>query len=263
MINRVLHEFSNLMDIQMIKEIEMYGPIKDFFRSLGYEVKAEIHNCDVVAHKSQETPIIIELKTQLSLDLIIQGVQRLSISDRVYIAVATHEKKSNNSLWNRKQKHVINLCRRLGLGLLDVNIRSERVAVLADPGPYFPKKENRHTKKLLLEFSNRLGDPNQAGSSRTKIITAYRQDSILCAIVLAELGEASIRKILNSTGVEKTASILQNNFYGWFKRTKRGVYTLTPAGRKGLKSFKNTVNTVKYLVKDQTIYKNTRNQQQP
>ena len=51
----------------MIRETEMYVPIKNFFNSLGFKVKAEIRNCDVVAYKADEPLIIIELKTQFSL----------------------------------------------------------------------------------------------------------------------------------------------------------------------------------------------------
>ena len=30
------------------------------------------------------------------------------------------------------------------------------------------------------------------------------------------------------------ASILRDDFYGWFERVARGVYALTPKGRRGL-----------------------------
>jgi hypothetical protein len=33
------------------------------------------------------------------------------------------------------------------------------------------------------------------------------------------------------------ASILRDDFYGWFERVERGVYALTPKGRRGLQSY--------------------------
>ena len=81
----------------MSKETKLYLPIKDFFTAFGYEVKSEINNCDVVAYREGENPIIIELKTKLSLDLIFQATRRLEITDRVYIAISDDIKSSRSS----------------------------------------------------------------------------------------------------------------------------------------------------------------------
>jgi hypothetical protein len=35
----------------------------------------------------------------------------------------------------------------------------------------------------------------------------------------------------------KTTTILQANYYGWFKRVRRGVYTLTKKGEQDLEKF--------------------------
>ena len=239
----------------MIRETEMYVPIKNFFNSLGFKVKAEIRNCDVIAYKTDEPPIIIELKTHFSLNLILQGIQRLSISDRVYISVANNGSSSKKSIWFKKRKEIIDLCQRVGLGILNVNVKNGKVEVLTDPILYKPKKRKNRHAKLLREFNLRLGDPNIAGSSKTKIVTAYRQDALLCALLLAEVSQCSVKEIKKKTGVEKTASILQKNYYGWFKRINRGVYALSPDGKKGLKLFENATKTLKHLIKDQTIYK--------
>ena len=50
-------------------EIDLYKPIKTYFERHGYVVKSEIKNCDVVAIKGDETPIIIEMKLNFSLTL--------------------------------------------------------------------------------------------------------------------------------------------------------------------------------------------------
>ena len=69
-----------------MKETDLYNPIKVFFEAKGYEVKAEVTDCDVVALKKDEEPIIIELKKSLSFDFLIQGIDRQGISDNVYLA---------------------------------------------------------------------------------------------------------------------------------------------------------------------------------
>ena len=43
-------------------ETELYAPVKAFLEAQGYEVKAEIKGCDVVAIRGEEAPLIVELK---------------------------------------------------------------------------------------------------------------------------------------------------------------------------------------------------------
>ena len=75
-------------------EVELYGPIKRFLENQGYVVKGEIGACDMVAVRDDETPLVVELKSQLNLALILQAVDRLSISDTVYIAFRIGKKQS-------------------------------------------------------------------------------------------------------------------------------------------------------------------------
>ena len=72
---------------RQMRETELYAPVKAFLESQGYEVKAEVHDCDLVAIRGEEEPVIVELKTTLSLALLMQGVDRQAISDWVYLAV--------------------------------------------------------------------------------------------------------------------------------------------------------------------------------
>ena len=68
-------------------ETSLYAPVKAFLEGQGYTVKGEIRTCDVVARRGDEPPVIVELKTGLTLELLLQGVQRLSLADTVYLAV--------------------------------------------------------------------------------------------------------------------------------------------------------------------------------
>ena len=80
----------------------------------------------------------------------------------------------------------------------------------------------------MREFERRQGDTAQGGSSRRKILTAYRQRALACAALLK--GGPQPLAILRARAPD-AASILQRNVYGWFERVARGVYQLTPAGR--------------------------------
>ena len=68
-------------------ERELYAPVKAFLEKQGYQVKAEVRGCDAVGLRGDEPPAIVELKRKFNLDLVLQGVARLGLSDRVYLAV--------------------------------------------------------------------------------------------------------------------------------------------------------------------------------
>ena len=57
-----------------MKETDLYLPIKAFLEDQGYEVKAEVIDCDVVAVRNDEPPLIVELKKGLTIDLLLQGI---------------------------------------------------------------------------------------------------------------------------------------------------------------------------------------------
>src|SRR6185312_15934939 len=82
-------------------------------------------------------PSRVELKRVFGLGLVLQGVDRLALTDSVYLAVGQ---------WPKKLKDVKKLCRRLGLGLLVV--AGERADVVLDPAPYAPRKNKRKVGRL-------------------------------------------------------------------------------------------------------------------
>ena len=69
-------------------ETDLYIPVKRFLEAQGYIVKSEVTSCDVVGLRGDEAPLIVELKTSLTLQLIYQALDRLTMTDSVYIAVA-------------------------------------------------------------------------------------------------------------------------------------------------------------------------------
>lgn len=220
-------------------ESDLYEPVKRYLEERGYRVKGEVNGVDLVATHAERDTVLIELKKTFNLKLVFQGIDRLSLSDRVYLAVAASAAPGN--VLNQHYQSVKKLCRRLGLGLIQVYFgpRTTRVDVLVEPGPYRPRKQPRKSRALQDEFLNRAGDPNTGGVVRQKIMTAYRQQVIRVAACVAESGDCQLAEIRKSTGIEKTGSILQNNHYGWFERVSRGRYRLTEIGKSEFESFRN------------------------
>ncbi|NOX30220.1 MAG: hypothetical protein GXP35_09250, partial [Actinobacteria bacterium] len=75
------------MTKERVRETDLYGPVKALLKSQGYEVKGEIGAADIVGVRGDEPPVVIELKTQFSLALFHQAIDRQSITDVVYVAV--------------------------------------------------------------------------------------------------------------------------------------------------------------------------------
>ena len=220
-----------------MRETDLYLPVKAYLEKLGYTVKSEIKDCDIVAisndleHVAQ--PLIVELKLAFSLELIHQGINRQKLSDRVYLAVPEPDTAIKKRNWRTKLKANIKLCRMLGLGVMTVEIKSalyQGEKVLLDPAPYAPRKNTQRQSGLKTEFIQRVGDPNTGGINKQKIMTAYRQRVLLCAFYLSIEHKMSLKVLRLSTDINDCAQILQKNYYGWFERVARGEYCLTQNG---------------------------------
>lgn len=215
-------------------ETELYLPVKRFLERQGYVVKAEVGDCDVLAVKGEEPPVIVELKTSFNLQLLLQGIDRQAVTDHVYLAIP----EPKQSL----QRDVLRLCKRLGLGLLTVN--REWVEAHLDPAPYQPRKIARRKNLLLKEFQRRVGDHNAGGSSKRPIVTAYRQDALRCVKFLQHSGASKLSEIITQTKVERASGILRSDVYGWFFKVERGIYSLSPKGEAALKVFADVVSAI-------------------
>lgn len=230
-------------------EVELYDPIKRFLEAQGYRVKGEIGPCDIVAVRGDEAPVVVELKDRLTLALLLQAVDRLSVSDAVYIAFRIG--KGHSASWRSRRKQVTSLLRRLGLGLLTVSERGHVVPVL-DPAPYRPRPNSQRRRRLLKEFAERVGDPEMGGSASRQRLTAYRQDALRCARELADSGILKLSVLRERTGVYRAGAILRDNHYGWFDRVKTGYYDLSPKGRRDLVEWSDAVLTPEFRSKEGT-----------
>ncbi|RUW24197.1 hypothetical protein EN858_06245 [Mesorhizobium sp. M4B.F.Ca.ET.215.01.1.1] len=213
-----------------MQETSLYVPVKRFLESLDFTVKGEVGGCDVVGLREGEPPVVVicELKLQFNLELVLQAVDRAAACDEVWLAA----RMSARGKGREHDRRFRALCRRLGFGLLGVGGKGE-VELLLSPAALPPRRDPRRRSRLMEEHHRRKGDPATGGSTRTPIMTAYRQEALACAAAMAD-GPKRPRdlKVLSP----RAASILLHNYYGWFARAERGIYALTEIGRAAVQS---------------------------
>jgi len=222
-----------------MKESDLYQPIKNHLQKLGYEVKGEIKNCDIVAKKAEQY-IIIELKLSLNITLLLQAVERFTLLDIVYIAIP-----KQCTIFKNQNKQVKKLVARLGLGLIVVDMQKTQqyVEVINDPQSYTPRKNKRKQSALLKEFQQRIGDTEKGGSTRAKPgLTAYRQRSIRIAEYLLAHNTAKGAEINKAIDEPQATQYLYKNYYDWFIKVERGVYKISDKGRQELPEWLLKVN---------------------
>jgi hypothetical protein len=212
-----------------MKESDLYLPLKRFLESQNYEVKGEVHDCDVLAVRGKEVPVVVELKLSLNLNVVLQAVARLSLTPKVYIGVPGQCKALKG-----RRRHILKLLRMLGLGLvlIEADHAVGSVNVLLDPGEYKPRKSKHRQQRLLREFTMRLGDPNVGGTrNRTGIMTVYRQRALAIAEFLQKQGPTKAAEVARTLQEPKARDILYRDVYGWFDKVSLGVYALSPRGK--------------------------------
>lgn len=212
-------------------ETSLYEPVKRFLEELGYTVKGEIGHCDLVGLRGDDPAVVVigELKLAFNLELILQGVDRATAADEVWLAAQL----STRGKGRESDPRFRNLCRRLGFGLLGVSA-SGRVDILVSPDAPMPRKATARRSRLVEEHRRRQGDPVAGGGSRKPIMTAYRQQALACAAAMVSSPQRPRDLKPRFPDAQK---ILHRNVYGWFERSERGVYALTETGRSALASW--------------------------
>ena len=218
-------------------ETALYEPLKSFLAARGYQVRGEVQGCDLVAVRGEDL-VVVELKPAMNLTLILQGLDRLRMTDTVYLAIEA-PRRAKLLRWTE----TIQLCRRLGLGLITVRFgrRGPRVEVVCDPAPYKPRPAPGRKSRLLGEFQRRTGDHNVGGSNRRPLVTAYREEALGLAIRLKSEGPTRVKLLREATGCKKAGVILHDNHYGWFEPVARGVYQLTAKGEEALQLYADVI----------------------
>lgn len=220
------------------RESDLYAPVKAHLEALGYQVRGEVGKCDMVGVMG-ETMVAVELKIGFGLPVLYQALERLPKVDLAYVAVAVPDGAKARRNWDAQVPDAIRLCRMLGIGL--ISVRDDIVVVHCDPGPYQPRKNVKGRAKMLSEFTRRTGDHNLGGTTKRPRVTAYREEALRCAKLLAERGRMSPAELKRATGLDKAPGMLQSNVYGWFERVDRGIYALAPAGVDALMVYADVV----------------------
>ncbi len=221
---------------QVIKEIDLFPPVRDFLSKRGFEVRSEVRHCDITALKDEQL-VVVELKRNLSVELLVQAAQRQKIADAVYVAIPKPKKRLFGAGW----RDLCHLLRRLELGLLLVSLEDgfSYVEEALAAQPFDREKSRQQNRKqrqqLLREARGRSLDCNTGGSRGVKLVTAYRESALYIACCLERFGPLSTRQLRErGAAPRKTAPILQRNVYGWFERIAQGHYGLSTAGREEL-----------------------------
>lgn len=129
------------------------------------------------------------------------------------------------------------------MGLIIVSfLKNEGQAeVVFHPTSFDRRKSMQRSKKkrvsMLTEIEGRLKDFNIGGSSQTKIMTAYKENCIHIACCLLQSGPSSPKNLREMGTGEKTLTILNKNYYGWFDRVRRGTYVINDTGKRELLAF--------------------------
>lgn len=214
------------------KETDLYEPIRAFLEEEGYQVQAEVKDCDIAAVKDGQL-VIVELKKAFNLKLVYQGMERQSLTEQVFVAIPRPKKGQREKAW----KDMLKLLKRLELGLLTVALDSplHTVDVVLEPSDSIAWKNRKKREKVQAELEQRQVDGNVGGMTRRKIMTAFREKSIRLACMLEREGMISTAS-LRERGLEDYIGIFVKNYDKWFKRVEKGVYALSEKGREALEN---------------------------
>jgi hypothetical protein len=78
----------------------------------------------------------------------------------------------------------------------------------------------------MKEFLQRLDHP-QIGGVKGPRLTAYRLRAMKIKDAMMIRKTYTIQQLKALTNVHDVASILRNNYYGWFSHPSRGLYSLS------------------------------------
>jgi len=147
---------------------------------------------------------------------------------------------------------VKHLLRRLELGLLLVRpkARTRKVEIALDPAPFKRRRSHVNRRAVLHEINGRSGDYNAAGSTRKKLMTAYRENAIFIACCLEKHGPLSPRQLRCLGTGPKTTAILYDNVYGWFDHIDKGLYGLNKKAPKALEEFNDVTEQYRKSVEE-------------
>ena len=217
-----------------MNEFELFMPIQKLFTENGYKVNAEVRDCDITAVRNDEL-VIIEMKKNLSVILLSQGLERQKTGADVYIAIPKPKKYSP-----KKFRDTLYVLKKLELGLIFVNLKGEHsfAEIVLTPQEFKPVgKRYSERKKIIKEINGRSIDNNIGGVTGKKIATAFTEKCIHIACVLEKYGPLSPAGVRRFGTDEQTSGILYRNTYGWFDRPEKGIYDVNDKFKAEIRSY--------------------------
>ena len=210
------------------KEADMYQPLKSHFLGLGFDVRGEVKGLDIALVKDEQI-WAVEMKKGFTMTLIYQALDRQKAVNAVFVAIPRH-------VFMRQRGHILHILEKLSLGLVAVAMDSPAKLVDVHLMPNITSGRNtKASKALLAEFAGRNFDDNVGGSTKTKLLTAYREKALKVACALEVVGQGQAPALRRDFGCpDNTYSILNMNSYFWFKKVAKGVYELSDVGKKAL-----------------------------
>lgn len=217
-------------------EKDLFGPVKTYFEKLGYVCDGEVKDIDLYMEKDGMS-VAVELKLTLDFKAVQQAALRQKVADSVYIGIFCPKDMRSHSFTDK-----LYLLKRLGIGLITVTKRTKTVSVANEPVvcelSTFRARNARKSAEVSKEFNKRKTKLNTGGVTGTKLITGYREDTLVVLDALCSLGgEADTHSVRVASGIEKTAAILRANYYRWFEKKGSGRYAVSDAGYAALEEF--------------------------
>ncbi|MBN2221615.1 MAG: hypothetical protein JW708_05350 [Vallitaleaceae bacterium] len=226
-----------------MKESDLFLPIKKYFTQQSFEVDGEVSSLDMLCIKEDEA-IAIELKNQLNLKLILQGIERQKTFENVYLGVWKPKNLRNKAFMEK-----VYLLKRLGLGLIFVGEKRFEVTLFLDPVVHpiedYRKRNVRKKKRILSEMNRRKVKNNLGGVNKEKIITAYKEDCLKIVHFLGEKGPSKVKEVREAMHLSKAQNMLYDNHYGWFLSEKRGIYQLSEEGAMANITYQEVIEKLK------------------
>lgn len=210
------------------KETDMYAPVKKKLENMGYTVRSEVKDCDIVAVKADEM-IVVEMKKSFNITVVYQAMDRRSITPNVYVAIPRP-----SSLREKNTRMMMRLLTELGIGLITVGNNSlKNVDIWIEPNPVKRVSSSRKGR-VKKEFEQRTEDRNTGGSTGKKIVTAYKEASVLALCHIEAYDKIRIKDIKLFGYPDKMRNALHSNVFGWFEKYGRFDYGLSVKGLEAL-----------------------------
>lgn len=229
-----------------MREEDLFLPIKNYFEAFGYNIDGEVGHLDMLCEKDGQF-LAIELKNELNFKIFIQAAKQQKLFESVFIGCWTPKNLRSKAFADK-----IYLLNRLGIGLILVSSRTKAVNVFCEPIEHpissYKTRNRQKKKRMLQEFAARRTKSNTGGIRNTKLITAYRENSLIVLGYLYENGPSKASVIKKHMKIDNAHAIVYQNHYKWFEKVGNGVYYLTQLGTEAYENEKELIIRLNSMV---------------